>query len=230
MLIHRDVKPSNVLVRGQGEDEFAYLIDFGIARPVTTGSTPLTAMGATIGTLAYMAPERFGSGAIDGRVDVYSLACVLFELVAGMTPFRTTDPAALIHAHIALDPPRLSAHHPGAPAELDAVIARGMAKNPGDRYLTSGTMVAAARTALEASIPLPALPTVASQPRNYFAGQPAQLAHPRPPESVAPAERYGLRNSSHSLPDQRVAGRYQVVMATATPSLTWASRGCPHRA
>jgi serine/threonine protein kinase len=149
-LVHRDVKPSNVLVRGHDEDEFAYLIDFGIARAAAgqTSGPALTLTGATLGTLDYMAPERFENRPVDGRADVYSLACMLFELLTGVAPFRGRTPVGMIHAHVTLDPPRPSAHRPGLPPGLDDVVVRGMAKRPEHRYPTAGALVAAARAAL----------------------------------------------------------------------------------
>ena len=152
-LVHRDVKPSNVLVRGRDEDEFAYLIDFGIARAAAgqASGPALTVTGATLGTLDYMAPERFENRPVDGRADVYSLACMLFELLTGAAPFRGRTPVGMIHAHVTLDPPRPSAHRPGLPPGLDDVVVRGMAKRPEQRYPTAGALVAAARTALRTS-------------------------------------------------------------------------------
>jgi serine/threonine protein kinase len=149
-LVHRDVKPSNVLVRGHDEDEFAYLIDFGIARAAAgrTSGPALTLTGATLGTLDYMAPERFENRPVDGRADVYSLACMLFELLTGAPPFRGRTPVGMIHAHVTLDPPRPSAQRPGLPPGLDDVVARGMAKRPEQRYPTAGALVAAARAAV----------------------------------------------------------------------------------
>src|SRR5689334_7064530 len=151
-LVHRDVKPSNVLVRGHDEDEFAYLIDFGIARAAAgqASGPALTVTGATLRTPGYMAPERFENRPVDGRADVYSLACMLFELLTGAAPFRGRTPVGMIHAHVALDPPRPSAHRPGLPPGLDDVVVRGMAKRPGQRYPTAGALVAAARAAVRA--------------------------------------------------------------------------------
>jgi len=139
-LVHRDVKPSNVLVRGHDEDEFAYLIDFGIARAAAgqASGPALTVTGATLGTLDYMAPERFENRPVDGRADVYSLACMLYELLTGAAPFRGRTPVGMIHAHVTLDPPRPSAHCPGLPPGLDDVVVRGMAKRPEQRYPTAG--------------------------------------------------------------------------------------------
>lgn len=141
-LIHRDVKPSNILVRPDG---FAYLIDFGIAR--TLGQTSVTATGLTIGTWAYMAPERF-TGQADARSDIYSLACVLFETLTGRRPYGDTEPAEQMHGHLMTDPPRAAAVNPAVPAALDRVLARGMAKEPDMRPAGAGEFVRAARTAL----------------------------------------------------------------------------------
>ncbi|WP_067860541.1 protein kinase domain-containing protein [Nocardia shimofusensis] len=141
-LIHRDVKPSNILVRPDG---FAYLIDFGIAR--TLGQTSVTATGLTIGTWAYMAPERF-NGHADARSDIYSLACVLFEALTGRRPYGDTEPAQQMHGHLMTDPPRAAVANPAVPPALDEILARGMAKEPALRPAGAGEFVRAARTAL----------------------------------------------------------------------------------
>jgi serine/threonine-protein kinase len=203
-LVHRDVKPSNVLVSGHDEDEFAYLIDFGIARAAAgaTSGPALTVTGATLGTLDYMAPERFENRPVDGRVDVYSLACMLFELLTGGAPFHGRTPAGMIHAHMSLDPPRPSAQRPGLPPELDAVVERGMAKRPEQRYPTAGTLVAAARAAVRGSatqaaaphIPTPRVPgprtaTYTSAPHasaSPFAGPHTPSPHTARPHTPGP--------------------------------------------
>ncbi|PPJ25220.1 serine/threonine protein kinase [Nocardia nova] len=141
-LVHRDVKPANIIVHTSG---FAYLIDFGIAR--AAGQTTITATGFTVGTLAYMAPERF-TGHGDSRSDVYSLACVLYECLTARRPFGDTDAVRQLHAHLHEPPPRPSTVAAHVPAALDAVVARGMAKRPDDRYRTAGELAAAARAAV----------------------------------------------------------------------------------
>ncbi|MGK8504186.1 protein kinase domain-containing protein [Nocardia asiatica] len=143
-LVHRDVKPSNIVVHPSG---FTYLIDFGIAHGL--GRTAVTTTGMAIGTLAYMAPERFG-GTVDGRADVYSLACVLYECLTGSRLYGDTDPAQQMHAHLMAAPPRAGAVCAAVPAALDAVIARGLAKEPSRRYSTAGEFAAAARAAIGA--------------------------------------------------------------------------------
>ncbi|WP_052280698.1 serine/threonine-protein kinase [Nocardia vulneris] len=158
-LVHRDVKPSNIVVHAGG---LTYLIDFGIAHGI--GQTAVTTTGLAIGTLAYMAPERF-TGKADARSDVYSLACVLYECLTGARPYGDTDPAQQMHAHLMTDPPRAGARNSAVPAALDAVITRGMAKNPADRYPTAGDFAAAASTAIGIRRPLlPQPPTKSVRP------------------------------------------------------------------
>ena len=147
-LVHRDVKPSNILVT---EDDFAYLIDFGIARAAE--ATKLTSTGATIGTLAYMAPERFTSDRDDARADIYALTCVLHECLTGSQPFPGDSLERQITSHLTLPPPRPSTMQPGISPQMDQVIATGMAKRPDQRYATTRDLAAAARAALTAPIP-----------------------------------------------------------------------------
>ncbi|SEF20821.1 serine/threonine protein kinase [Amycolatopsis pretoriensis] len=156
-LVHRDVKPSNVLVGATG---FAYLVDFGIARAAGP-ATGITATGGAVGTLDYMAPERFTDAPADHRVDVYSLACVLHQCLTGSKPFTATTAASLIGAHLHQPPPLPSALRPGLPAAFDAVIARGMAKDPAVRFGSVTELAAAARAALGGTSPVqaPAPPT-----------------------------------------------------------------------
>jgi tRNA A-37 threonylcarbamoyl transferase component Bud32 len=142
-LIHRDIKPQNIIVTAA---DFAYLVDFGIAE--ATGDTRLTGAGTKIGTLNYMAPERFTDKPATSAVDVYALAGVLYEALTGEMPFAGDTLEHLLAAHITLPPPRPSETNPRVPAALDDVIARGMAKDPDDRYGTAGGLGRAARRAL----------------------------------------------------------------------------------
>jgi serine/threonine protein kinase len=149
-LVHRDVKPSNALMTRR---DFAYLIDFGIAHDAA--ATRLTSTGMMVGTLAYMAPERFSAGAADARADVYSLACVLYECLTGATPFPGGSLEQQIAGHLTLDPPQPSSVSSAITAGFDEVIAAGMAKNPDHRYQDAGALATAARRALnDASIPV----------------------------------------------------------------------------
>jgi serine/threonine kinase PknH len=145
-LIHRDIKPQNIIVTPA---DFVYLVDFGIAE--TKGDPRLTTAGTQIGTLNYMAPERFSDGATTPAVDVYALACVLYESLTGHTPFAGNSLEHLVAAHIASPSPRPSVANPRVPAALDDVVARGMAKHPDDRYGTAGALGRAAQRALGAS-------------------------------------------------------------------------------
>src|SRR4051794_6277764 len=142
-LVHRDVKPANMLLGG----EHAYLADFGLTR-VALSDERMTTTGHWLGTVDYMAPEQFEGGAVDARADVYALGCVLHTALTGETPFpRGTVPATML-AHISDPPPRPSAT-PGVPDGFDRVIARALAKRPADRYLSAGDLARAARAAAE---------------------------------------------------------------------------------
>jgi ABC-type amino acid transport substrate-binding protein/predicted Ser/Thr protein kinase len=141
-LVHRDVKPSNILI---SEREFVYLIDFGLAR---TASDPgLTTAGSTLGTLAYMAPERFSGGQADPRSDIYALTCVLYECLTGSRPYPDDSLEQQIAGHMVTPPPKPSESDPRLGA-FDAVIAKGMAKEPAKRYRTGAELADAARRAL----------------------------------------------------------------------------------
>jgi serine/threonine kinase PknH len=142
-VMHRDVKPPNVLVT---RDDFAYLVDFGIASAAT--DEKLTQLGTAVGTWKYMAPERFSNDEVTYRADIYALACVLYECLTGSPPYRADSAGTLISAHM-LDPiPQPSTVRSGIPKPLDAVIARGMAKKPEDRYASASDLATAAREAL----------------------------------------------------------------------------------
>lgn len=149
-LIHRDVKPSNLIVV-EGSDDFTYLADFGVAHVIgkSTTAASLTVTGATIGTIDYMAPERLLlRPGIDGRVDVYSLACVLFEMLTARRPFAADDPPALIAAHLYLPPPRVTDFRPDLSPAWNDVIRRGMAKDPNERHATPLDLADDARAVL----------------------------------------------------------------------------------
>ncbi|GFG64467.1 hypothetical protein MKUB_19570 [Mycobacterium kubicae] len=154
-LVHRDVKPSNILVANARN--FVYLIDFGIARATT--DTAITTTGHTMGTLAYMAPERF-RGNTDPRADVYSLACVLYECLTGRRPYPGDSLEEQISAHLNNPPPRPSTTTAGIPPAFDEVIARGMAKDPQLRYQSVHELAEAARAALtNTALPNPHAPS-----------------------------------------------------------------------
>jgi serine/threonine kinase PknH len=160
-LVHRDVKPSNILL---DEDDFAYLIDFGIARGAD--ETRLTGTGSIIGSWHYMSPERMRAGEVDARSDVYALACVLYECLTAATPFPGDSAEQQITAHLMAPPPRPSISHPAVPTTLDTVIAIGMAKDPDQRYPTTVELATAAHHAINTPQPAQSPPI----PRAFAAG------------------------------------------------------------
>ncbi|CAM4239467.1 serine/threonine-protein kinase [Nocardia ninae] len=228
-LVHRDVKPSNIVVHTSG---FAYLIDFGIAHGI--GQTAVTTTGLAIGTLAYMAPERF-TGKADARSDVYSLACVLYECLTGCRPYGDTDPAQQMHAHLMTDPPRAASRNAAVPATLDAVISRGMAKNPADRYATAGDFAAAAHAAVGTRLSAPrppkspaltkVLPVPDLAPTRSAAAERAAIDAKRP----APARRPNSPASTKVLPTPgpaptRVATRLETLPPSYAPPQPYSAR------
>jgi serine/threonine-protein kinase len=155
-LVHRDVKPSNILIAGGAGSEHAYLSDFGITKELAAEG--MTGTSEFVGTLAYMCPEQIEGLPLDGRADVYALGCVLHECVTGATPFGADTLVGVMHAHLTKPPPRPTALVPSVPAGLDAVIATALAKRREDRYATCGALIEAARAALVAPWRPPAPP------------------------------------------------------------------------
>ena len=158
-LVHRDVKPSNILLtpsKGTAAPrDFVYLIDFGIATGAALG-TRLTQTGLAIGTAAYMAPERFTDGVdADRRIDVYALGCVLHEMLTGRAAFAGRDFASLMYQHINTAPTAPSRITGGLPAGFDEVVARALAKDPDDRWSRAGDLTEAARRVLAPTRPAP---------------------------------------------------------------------------
>ncbi|MGZ6970385.1 MAG: serine/threonine-protein kinase [Thermoanaerobaculia bacterium] len=143
-ILHRDVKPGNVLMDSQGR---LLLADFGLARSAEI-SSGLTATGAVLGTPLYMAPEQATGSVLDGRADQYALAVIAFELLAGRVPFSAESPLAVLHQHVSAPPPPLSSVLPGTSPAVDAVLARGLAKTPSERYDSCGAFVVALGSAL----------------------------------------------------------------------------------
>ena len=135
-LVHRDVKPSNVLLdtgaRPDGSDH-VYLADFGLTKRISD-EPGVGDQGQLMGTIDYVAPEQIAGEEIDGRADVYSLGCVLYECLVGQPPFRSDSDLAAVFSHLEAEPPAPSERRPDLPAALDAVIARALAKDPEQRY------------------------------------------------------------------------------------------------
>ncbi|GAD83798.1 serine/threonine protein kinase [Nocardia asteroides NBRC 15531] len=196
-LVHRDVKPANILITGS---MFAYLVDFGVAH---ADSDPhLTSTGSAVGSMAYMAPERFEDAPLTAAVDTYALTCVLYECLVGRVPYPVNSLAGAIGSHQMAPPPRPSAVDP-ALEFFDAVVDRGMAKRPGQRYATPGDLARAARTALVQTER--AAPRTAPGPQLSVATVIGQV--PRTPDPGQP-------------PPPTVSGPQVVVPASAPPPWT----------
>ena len=143
-LVHRDLKPSNVLL---DESEHVYRADFGLTRrSAEPGAQPLD--GRSLGTPAYLAPEQLQGDVVDGRADVYSLGCLLFECLAGEPPFRRASLLAVAWAHLEDEPPSAKERNRDLPDAVDPVLRKAMAKRPDERYPTCAALIAAAEQAL----------------------------------------------------------------------------------
>jgi tRNA A-37 threonylcarbamoyl transferase component Bud32 len=146
-LVHRDIKPANILVSTVADGEHAYVCDFGLARHVSSVSS-LTGDRGFVGTLDYVPPEQIAGRPVDGRADVYSLGCVLYECLTGERPFERESELALVYAHLNDAPPLVTDLRPELPEALDGVIATALAKAPDDRFRSCGELVVAAKAAL----------------------------------------------------------------------------------
>jgi serine/threonine protein kinase len=141
-LVHRDVKPANVLVsQSDGrKPEHVYLTDFGLTKH-RSSNTGHTATGAFVGTIDYIAPEQIEGKKLDNRTDVYSLACVLFECLTGQIPFKKDADVAVMYAHLMDERPSVTATNPQAPAALDPIVAKAMARDPDERYPSASALM-----------------------------------------------------------------------------------------
>jgi serine/threonine protein kinase len=186
-LVHRDVKPGNILLAPpvvDGDLEHVYLVDFGLARS-DRDDRSIGGGGSFVGTPRYAAPEQAAGRPVDGRTDGYALGCVLYECLTGAPPFPDRTGEALLLAHLEAAPPRVTALRPDLPPAIDHVIARALAKSPGDRFPTCRALIAAARDALaptgrqRRTPPPPGTPTPAAPTPG--APEPPHLPVPGPP-------------------------------------------------
>ncbi len=160
-LVHRDVKPANVLISGGNGQAHAYLTDFGLTKQASSRSG-LTRTGTIVGTMDYIAPEQLQGGEVDARADVYALGCVFFQTLTGQVPFpRDTEPAKM-WAHMSEEVPSLHAVAPHLPVPLDPVLRRAMAKDPAERFLSAGDLGRAGLAAVEGQSPTRAERSVAT--------------------------------------------------------------------
>ena len=176
-LVHRDVKPANILLGDSGTR--VYLTDFGVAKRIATPG--LTRTGSFIGTVDYCAPEQIEGKDVDARTDVYALGCVLFHCLAGQPPYKRDSEVAVIHAHLLEPPPAISSLRPDLPAATDAVIETAMAKQRDLRYQTCGALVEGLRAALTGSQPAPAATVPAALPATEVAPPSPPVEPPPPP-------------------------------------------------
>ncbi len=136
-IVHRDIKPANIMINRAGAVK---VMDFGIARAISDSSSPMTQTSAVIGTAQYLSPEQARGEQVDARSDVYSLGCVLFELLTAEPPFKGDSPVAVAYQHVREDPALPSSVNPDIPRELDSVILKAMSKNPANRYQSAAEM------------------------------------------------------------------------------------------
>ncbi len=153
-LVHRDVKPGNVLVTEQSDAEdadFCYLMDFGVSTWSASSAATITATGQMVGTANYMAPEQIEGARVDGRADQYSLGCVLYECLTGEAPFSGRSPPATLYGHLHEQAPAPTSIRPGLPPGVDAVIERALMKAPTDRYASCRELTQDLRAVLTGS-------------------------------------------------------------------------------
>jgi hypothetical protein len=188
-LVHRDVKPGNVLIAPRGRplhEARVYLSDFGLTKRAD-GQSQLTTAGQFLGTPAYVAPEQIQGSTVDGRADLYALACVAFECLAGNSPFHEAGDAAVLMAHLIAPPPDLAAVRPDLPADVARVVRRGMAKSRDQRPDTCAAFAVALQEALApASAAEAAAAQAGAVPTPTPGGQPATIGVAPPPVDAAP--------------------------------------------
>ena len=213
-LVHRDVKPANVLISVKDGEEHAYLTDFGLAKRFDN-ATALTVKGDVVGTVHYMPPEQITGNRTDARSDIYALGCVLFQMLTGKVPYEREHSVATLFAHVYEPPPALEGPIAASHPTLGPVIAKAMAKDPTERYLSAGDLARDAFAALEgarytgATIvatgearPVDEGPASAAAERTQAALSALQAAMDEPPAETAtpPAGSGGATRASTQVP------------------------------
>src|SRR3954471_6670513 len=197
-LVHRDVKPANVLIAAAAPLH-VYLTDFGLTKR-TSSQSGITKTGLFVGTIDYAAPEQIKGWPVDARADVYAIGCVLFEMVAGQPPFRRENEYATMYAHTSEPPPALTSVAPGAPHALDGVIARALAKEPDDRFPSAGDFARAVNAAVAGQAP-------AEPERTVAVGRAAPPPAPPTVPEAHPVYGYGLDPQTQQLAPPAAANR-----------------------
>ena len=235
-LVHRDVKPGNILVARQRDAEdadFGYLTDFGVSIWTASSSATITSAGQMVGTANYVAPEQIEGGHVDGRTDLYSLGCVLYECLTGRAPFGGRAPAAILYAHLHEQAPAPSSIRPDLPPGVNAVIDRALRKSPEERYascreLTHDLSEALAEpTATPTRVPLAAVPGSPPTPRSRRRGPWVGAAAAALLVVVAGLTILGLRDRGPAqssppsvAPPQLIREGVQVTASSTAPSST----------
>src|SRR5579871_6028007 len=187
-LVHRDVKPGNMLVDGgPGRADHVYLSDFGLSKKTLAASVGLTGTGQFLGTLDYVAPEQIQGRAADGRTDQYGLACAAFELLTGAPPFQREEVTGVIYAHLADPPPPVTSRRADLPPGLDEVLARALAKEPADRYSSCQDFADALQQALGSAPPRSGLAATGEPGPDHPLTQAAPVGDWRVPAGAAAA-------------------------------------------
>uniref|UniRef100_UPI002456722C serine/threonine-protein kinase n=1 Tax=Nocardia carnea TaxID=37328 RepID=UPI002456722C len=226
-LLHRDVKPANIVISADHEGrDIVRITDFGIARSLDA-ATDLTATGAVLATFAYAAPEQLSGQRADHRADIYSLGCTLYELLTGAKPFGHRSGAAVIYAHLSEPPPRPSQARPDLPAALDEVVARAMAKDPAGRFADCAELAAAARQALRyrSAATHPGATNIAPEPGRNFTPGPGHNLTPEPGRNLTPP----LAGNGAATPSPGPATAHPEPAARPAPRPGPATRHAPPR-
>jgi serine/threonine protein kinase len=226
-LVHRDVKPANMLLEASGavdQPGHVYLSDFGLSK-TSLAASGLTSTGQFLGTLDYVAPEQIEGLVLDGRSDLYSLACSAFEMLCGEPPFRREQGVSVMYAHLSEVPPPLTLRRPELPAVVDAVLARALAKVPAERYASCREFAAALRSALSPATAKIEPGRPSAHPVTEVAMPPARERGPAPGsvgrELAAAA---GTHDAGDTPPPARVPGPSESPGAARGPDVAGAAR------
>jgi len=223
-LVHRDVKPANIVISIKDGEEHAYLTDFGLAKKYDTASG-LTVKGAVVGTVDYMAPEQITGDHTDARTDVYALGCVLFQMLSGRVPYDRDNSVATLFAHVHEPPPPLGADVSSEYPAFAPVLEKAMAKEPSDRYLSAGDFArdaSAALRGLRSTMPPRIVGTGEAAPR-AAATEPTELAGPPEVEQPTRVEAASAEASSLAAAEQAA----QTKLATAGGAAAFAAASAP---